>query len=371
MLKTYDVGSIPVRIDQDIIRRGGRRISTLLPYIGIGDLMDIKIFEEEIVKSFVDKLTAGIDIPNYPQLRDMNEMFLELMRGVEKKGEAYTISSRVMAKPYAVIPEVEVLRRNASRIAETAGLEKFKVKICVTGPYTLSSLFKHRDSSLISELGDAISEIAHNTMFKAKRGETTLLLIDEPLFGFLNDPMIDYGSDGRDALLEGWERICRAATSMGAETGIHLHSTSDSLFWDVEHLGIVESHVDDVMYTSETTLRKIRETGKRLKASVCKTDFDALIAERLRGSETPTTSLGEVWFAIRSGRLDPATFLEAPSLMYSRLRALIRRFGVENIPYAGPECGLRSFPTYDCAMECLSRVSEATRRLNAEMSLNP
>jgi 5-methyltetrahydropteroyltriglutamate--homocysteine methyltransferase len=367
MLKTYDVGSIPIRIGQDIIRRGGRRVSTLLPYIGVGDLRDIKIFEEEVVKSFLDKLAAGIEIPNYPQLRDMNEMFLELIRGVEKEEEAYRTSSRVMAKPYAVIPEVEVLRRNASRIAEAAGLDKFKVKICVTGPYTLSSPFKHRDSSLLGELGDAISEIVSNTLFKAKRGEAALLFIDEPVFGFLNDPLIDYGSEGRAALLEGWEEICRAATSKGAEAGIHLHNTSDGLFWDVEHLGIVESHVDDMMYTSETTLRKIRETGKRLKASVCKTDFDTLIAERLR-VEATALNLGEVWSDIRSGRLDPAIFLETASLMYSRLRALIKRFGVENVPYAGPECGLRSFPTYDCAMECLRRVSEAARRLNAELS---
>lgn len=366
-MKTYDVGSIPLRIDQDIIRRGGRRYSTLLPEMGVGELEDIKMFEEEVVNSFIDKLTAGIDVPNYPQFRDMNEMFLELLRGVERRGNSYRVFSKITAKPFAAIPEVEALRRNASRIAEAAGLERFEFKICVTGPYTLSSLFQDRNDELFRVLGKAISEIASNTIFRARRGEATILFIDEPAFGFLNDPLIDYGSEGREALLEGWEDICRVASSKGVEAGIHLHNTSDGLFWDVEHLGIVDSHVDDILYTSEATLRRIRETGKRIKASICKTEFDALIAERL-GIEALPQGIGEVWSRIRSGGLDPTTFIEDLNIMYRRLETLIKRFGVENVPYAGPECGLRGFPTYGCALECLRRVSEAVRRLRVESS---
>ncbi len=369
MVKTYDVGSLPLRIGQDIIRKGGRRYSTLLPYMGVGELEDTNIFEEEIVNSFIDKLTAGIDVPNYPQLRDMNEMFLELIRGVERRGDGYRVLSRVMAKPFAVIPEVEAIKRNASRIAEAAGLERFEFKICVTGPYTLSSLFQDRDDELLRMLGRAISEITSNTIFRAKRGEAAILFIDEPTFGFLNDPLIDYGSEGREALLEGWEDICRAASSKGVEVGIHLHNTSDGLFWGVEHLSIVDSHVDDILYTSEATLRRIRETGKRIKASICKTEFDTLIADRL-GVEATPQNIGKAWSRIRSGGLDPTKFLEDPELIYRRLKALIKRFGTENIPFAGPECGLRGFPTYDCALECLRRVSEAARRLGAE-SMRP
>ncbi len=371
MVRTYDVGSMPLRICPEALRRGGRRYSTLLLHMGLGDRQDLEIFEEEVLNSFLDKLIAGIDVPNYPQLRDMNEMFLDLMRGIERREAGYSASSRVAAKPFASIPEVEALKRNASRIVEAAGVARFKVKVCVTGPYTLSTLFPHRDARLFRELGDAISEIASNTLFKEKRGETALLVVDEPAFGFVNDPLIDYGSEGREALLKGWEEIFRAASSRGVETGIHLHNTSDGLFWDVEHLEIVDSHVEDILYSSEATLKRIKETGKRLKASICKTDFDALIAERLRGVENIPQSIGRVWSEIRSGRLDPTAFLEDPNLMYHRLRALAERFGAENIAYVGPECGLRSFPTYICALECLKRLSEAARRFEAEHIQNP
>ncbi|MBS7651960.1 MAG: hypothetical protein QW638_00725 [Candidatus Bathyarchaeia archaeon] len=370
MFKTYDVGSIPLRISQEIIRGGSRKYSSLLSDVGVGELEDVKIFEGEVVNSFLDKLKAGLDVPNYPQLRDMNEMFLEIIRGIERRGDGYRVISKISAKPFAVIPEVEALKRNASRIAEAVGLDRFELKICVTGPYTLSSLFQDRYDELFRELGKAISEIASNTMFKARRGETALLFIDEPVFGFLNDPLIDHGSEGRVALLEGWEEICRAASSKGVEAGIHLHKTSDGLFWDVEHLGIVDSHVDDILYTSKETLRRIRETGKRLKASVCKTDFDTLITERLGRVEDLPQRIGEVWSKIRSGRLDPDMFLEDPNLIQSRLRALTRRFGAENIPYVGPECGLRAFPTYGCALECLRRTSEVAKRLRVELTQN-
>jgi len=41
-----------------------------------------------------------------------------------------------------------------------------------------------------------------------------------------------------------------------------------------------------------------------------------------------------------------------------RLRRAVERFG-ERVAYAGPECGLRGFPTYESALECLRRVARA------------
>ena len=43
-----------------------------------------KYSPEAVLKGYADKKNAGIDIPNYPQLRDMNEMFLELANCLER-----------------------------------------------------------------------------------------------------------------------------------------------------------------------------------------------------------------------------------------------------------------------------------------------
>ena len=48
--------------------------------------------------------------------------------------------------------------------------------------------------------------------------------------------------------------------------------------------------------------------------------------------------------------------------MERRLRFIVERFGIENVPYAGPKCGLKGFPNYDSALEVLGRVSEAASK---------
>ena len=134
-------------------------------------------------------------------------------------------------------------------------------------------------------------------------------------------------------------------------------------------LDLIESHVDDPLYRLAETRRLLEEHDKALRASICRTDFDALIRARVlaeepgAGESRVAERLGEAWRAIRSGRLDPATFLEPVELMAERLRRILERFGPERVPFAGPECGLRAFPTYGTAIECLKRVSEACRRV--------
>ncbi len=360
-----DVGSLPLRVETAILWSGARASQTLLPLLHPSPAGDAsKLFEEEVTAAFADKLRAGIDVPNYPQFRDMNEMFLELIRGIEKTEAGYVALRQPSAKPGASIPEVDAIRRNASKIRDLTGADKIRIKMCVTGPYTLASLFRSKDPGLFEVLGRAIAEVASRSIFDTGRAEVSLLYMDEPVFGFLNDPLLDYGSDGREALRRAWDEVCRAATARGVETGIHLHDTSDSLFWEVEHLSIVESHVNDPLYTSEATKARLEETDKLLKASISVTDFDSLIAGKLRSEGAKgdlQQRIGEAWSEIKRGRADPYIFLEDSKLLQRRLRRLVNRFSPERVPYVGPECGLRSFPTYDCAIECLKRVAEAAK----------
>jgi len=368
MIASYDVGSLPLRIEPSVLWRGARASQTLLPLLQAPGEEEFRLFEEEVVEAFSDKVRAGIDIPNYPQFRDMNEMFLELIRGIEKTEAGYIALRRPSVRQGASIPEVDALRRNASKIRDLTGVDRIRVKVCVTGPYTLASFFGKKDSRLFEDLGRAVADIASHSIFDTRHAGVSLLCIDEPVFGFLNDPLLDYGSDGRDSLRKAWDGICRGATAKGVETAIHLHDTSDDLFWDVEHLNVVESHVDDPIYASEATGERLKGTDKQLKASICITIFDQLIVEKLRRegvSGNLQQRVGETWSEIKSGRIDPYIFLEEPKLLHKRLRKLVERFGFERIPHAGPECGLRSFPTYDCAIECLRRVSMAVETYKA------
>jgi len=147
---------------------------------------------------------------------------------------------------------------------------------------------------------------------------------------------------------------------------IHLHSTANPLFWDVDSLDVIDSHVDDPLHQMKKTGELLESRDKFLKASVAVNDFDTLIKKRIV-TDSPeklaesdlNERIADAWTDIKHGRINPEIFLESVDLMKSRLVKMVERFGVERVLYAGPECGLKGYPTYETALECLRRVSSA------------
>jgi len=291
-------------------------------------------------------------------------MFLNMLKGLEVLEGRYIEIGRLEVKDPR-IPEVLVAREAAPELADGLGLDKVRLRICITGPHTLSFSFAFRSPGLLRRLGQVLAEIAKANLVSDRRFEVAVLALDEPTFGVVDDVLVEPGSEGREALLKAWEEVFSVAKSRGVLTCLHLHSTSDGLFWQVGGLRMIESHVDDPLYRLDETKRFLDEHDKVLRASICKTDFDELISRHIK-AERPGASeeevmeaVGEAWKAMGSGRLDPAVFLEPAGVMVKRLRAVLERFGPDRVPFAGPECGLRGFPTYGVAIEYLRRVHEA------------
>jgi 5-methyltetrahydropteroyltriglutamate--homocysteine methyltransferase len=355
-----DVGSIPSRISGEVIWSGAKKTTSLLPLLGVIN-QDYEEFKNEIVRSFTDKLKAGVEIPNYPQLRDMNEMFFTMMKGITKSDNTYTAQETIKPKNGASIPETEIIKKEASYIKTMTTEDRVKVKACVTGPYTLASFFKHKTPKLYEELGSTISTILHESIFKNRNAELFHVSIDEPVLGFMNDPLLDYGSEGRDSLRKAWEKIAYTGASHGLDVSMHLHNTSENLFWDIEHLNILASHVGDPIYTQESTKKRLEETDKFLCSAVAITQYDTLIQNHYTSKSYAGNipeKIGETWTSIRNGDIDPYLFLEDRNLLRKRLKKVLDSFGVERVAYGSPECGLNSFPEYMVAIECLRRVSD-------------
>lgn len=304
-------------------------------------------FERAVVSSFLDKVRCGLTLPNYPQFSDMITSFLEPMRGVRRRGEGYVLEEEPSVRE-EVLPELKALLSQAGRLREEAG--EVRMKVCVTGPYTLASLFPGWDESLFTLLSRPLARLVSSNLPRELGVE--LLSLDEPVFG-VDDPRLDRGSEGREVLLKAWEEVLGAAKRKGVKTLLHLHNTSDGLFWELENLDAVESHVGDPLYSSPETPLLLERKDKVLKASIARTDFDKLLEERVGGR------VGEVWKEIRAGRERAERYLEEEREMELRLRKVVERFGRERVPYAGPECGLGGFPTYESALECLRRVGRA------------
>jgi 5-methyltetrahydropteroyltriglutamate--homocysteine methyltransferase len=363
-----DIGSMPLRIEKKLLLRGARRVNSLIPYLGVYD-EDYQIFKKEVATAFADKIKAGVEVPNYPQFRDMNEMFFDLMEGIEKTETGLSATGTVKARRGSSIPETMIIKNETNKIRDITGVDKVRVRICVTGPYTLSSFFQTKSPNLCEELGCSISAILSESMFNIKHANTVHVCIDEPTLGFMNDPLLDYGSAGRESLRKAWEGICVTAVSHGADTSMHLHNTSETLMWDVEHLGTIASHVGDPMYTQESTKEHLEEKDKHLWAAIGVTQFDNLIYlhyynEGFRGNFPE--KIGEVWTQIRKGLVDPIIFIENKELMRKRINKIVDYFGPERVKYSSPECGLNSFPSYELALEYLNRSAEAAIEYNSD-----
>ena len=108
----------------------------------------------------------------------------------------------------------------------------------------------------------------------------------------------------------------------------------------------------------------LESKDKFLKASIAVNDFDVLIKKRIvaDSQEKLTESdvnerIADAWTGIKNRKIDPAIFLETVDMMKNRLVKVVERFSAERVLYAGPECGLKGYPTYENALDCLRRVS--------------
>lgn len=363
MIKSCDVGSLPLIDDERIFLEGATSLQ-----LSVNE--SVRYFEKKVTEALLDKIETSIDVPHYPQFRDMNQMFLEMIDGVEKTKGGYMETGILSLKAgKSRIPEISAIKKASPEIYKKTG-EPFELRICVTGPYTLSSLFVYRDSEIFTRLGGVISQIIENNVFSGKYGGVVLVAVDEPTFGLLDDSLIDYGSEGRENLRKAWESIFQKASSKGVQTCLHLHNTADKLFWEIKSLNVIESHVNDSLYYTKRTRELLESTDKFLKASICITDFDKLIRNRVVADSKQELNelsvnerIAKAWKDITCGKLDSKIFLEDQKTMKKRLINTIEKFGAERVPYAGPECGLKSFPTYESALECLRRVSKTVKKL--------
>ena len=330
-------------------------------------------FEEEVAKGLLAKIDAGIDGPNFPQFspRDMILMFLEMFDGVERSEGGFVLKKPIEVRPgNLLIPEIRAIKRRANDICERAGIPRIDLKLCLTGPYVLSSVFSPKipRSWLIEELGKALAHIARANVLKEDKVSVGIVSLDEPTLGIVDDPLLDVGSPTRQILLQAWDGIFSTCKLAGATTCVHLHSTANPIFWELGSLDVVESHIGDPIYGSRKSRSMLEKTGMLLKASIARTQPDDLI--KLYLAETPDIKgktveerMGAVWRSIQRSEMDPIQLVEPEDLLVQRLIEAVQLFG-EKVRFAGPECGLGPFWSFPCAIECLRRTASAVRRVN-------
>ena len=351
-MKSVDVGSLPFQGDENALKSGAEGGA------------EQTYFERIIVDYFAKKLRAGLDVATYPQLRDMCFMFLDELDGLVKVDGKYAAVDVIKPKR-KIIPEVDALFKHSKEIYEEVG-KPFSMRVCVTGPYTLSSFLIEPNPEQILSLADALSQIVVGSLQHDRYGEVEVLCLEEPLFGVVDDPRLDYAGEWSETLLKAWDKILYTASTRGVTCAMHLHSTSNKIFWELSRLEVIEAEADDPIFRSEKTRSLLEKYGKRLKASICSTNLNTL-AER-SAERIPRYSIlskeqrvGQIWADIKRGKEDPKILLESEDEIRSRLKQIVSLVGLENVPYAGPECGLKGFFSLDLALLYLKRCSDVVK----------
>ncbi len=351
-MKSVDVGSLPFQGDEGALKRGAKGGA------------EQTYFERVVVDYFLKKLRAGLGVATYPQLRDMCHMFLEELDGLVKVNDKYAVVEVIKPKRKS-IPEVDAVFKHSEEIYEDVG-RPFSMRVCVTGPYTLASFIIEPTPEQILSLADALSQIAEGSLQRSGWGGVEVLWVEEPLFGVVDDPRLDYAGEWSEALLKAWDKIFYTASTRGVVCAMHLHNTSNRVFWDLNRLDVIEAEADDYIFRSEKTRSLLERYGKRLKASICSTHLDKLAekaAERIPrySNLTKEQKIGQIWADIKRGIEDPTILLESEDEIRSRLKQIVSLVGLENVPYAGPECGLKGFFSLDVALLYLKRCSDVVK----------
>ncbi|AGK61870.1 Methionine synthase II (cobalamin-independent) [Archaeoglobus sulfaticallidus PM70-1] len=289
-------------------------------------------FEEMCQRAFVMKVKSGVEVPNYPQFRDMVKMFLDLM-----KDEAFQESPYLIKKENAIIPELESLKK----LSYGSG-----IRICLTGPFEiyLKEFGPVIYEDVLSAISKSIARFAENAIKSSLN--VTCISIDDPSLGL--NPELQPTPEQMELAYENFD--------FSVDVQIHLHAPLYyQKFLEIEAIDVigVESAKDEnVMNFIDA--EELESYDKMLRIGISRSDIDALIAE------FNTKHNVNAW-KDRDLIVKAIDELESPEKIYERIEKAYNIFG-ELIAYVGPDCGLGGFPTQESAVKLLENTAEAISR---------
>ncbi|HEX7628479.1 MAG TPA: methionine synthase [Candidatus Methanoperedens sp.] len=287
------------------------------------------------------KIDAGVDVPTYPQFRDMNQMFLEIINDESAQEEPL-----IVRKDRARIMELSAMEDVGAQYFNKTG-QKLNIRLCVTGPVELylkqfgGTAYK----DVLNAFATSIDRFISNSIDNAKNFRIAVISIDEPSIG-INPQIMFNDSD----MIEALTLATRTSGSNKIDTEIHLHSPLHyKLICRVPSIGIigVESAANP-SYLDLIDKKDLEDYDKFLRIGVSRTDIFGMAAVLNEKYNT------NVWK--EPAKLDEITAqMETPNIIAKRLQKAFSIFG-DRIKYAGPDCGLGSWPSQELASNLLKNT---------------
>lgn len=293
-----------------------------------------------IQDAFVQKLNAGVEVPNYPQFQNMITQFADPIMDASRAEAPLLIK-----EDEARIVELDAIEELAAAYREERG-ERLKLRICVTGPielyYKLFTPPVYPD--VLSNLATSIGRFIKHAVEGAKHYEVTCASIDEPSMGL--DPRIE-----EEGIISALELASDYASRRGIDTQIHLHSP---IFYEMvcQVEGIAVIGLESAAKPSLLTLidkNELERHDKFLRIGISRTDILSMAAEYDELHHT---------HAFKDRGILKTIVMEynSPEVIAKRLENAYAIFG-ERIKYVGPDCGLGPFPSQELAFMVLQNTA--------------
>ncbi len=286
------------------------------------------------------KLTAGVEVPTYPQFQDMIVQFSEPIMDAER-----IEAPLLIREEEATIHELAALEQVAAEYKEQHG-EKLKLRICVTGPIELYyKLFPPPVyTDVLSNIANSIGRFIKRAIEEARNFDVVCASLDEPSMGL--DPRID-----EEGVITALELASDYAFRAGVDTQIHLHSP---IFYETvcQVNGIKVIGMESAAQPSLLALidkNQLEQYDKFLRIGIARTDILSMAAEYDEVHHTNAFKDKGVLEAI-------VTEYNSPEKVTKRLEKAYAIFG-DRIKYVGPDCGLGSFPSQELAYMVLKNTT--------------
>ena len=282
-----------------------------------------------------EKIRAGVEIPTYPQLRNMIRMFMDPIQDPD-----------ITESPF-------LIKRDEARILEMEAVPAGqKVRVCVTGPIELyiSAFGATAYNDILYTLAESVSRFLEGAK---EGGKMALASLDEPSLG-LNSSIIFTEEEIQEAL----EIASRPCREMDCEVHLHspLYAGLCACVSGINILGVESAAHPDYLRLIDRDL--LEDTGTYLRAGIARTDILALSAQL---NDIYETNLWEDLPRLESEILK----MESPQVMKGRLDQAYSMFG-ERLIATGPDCGLGSWPSQELAGDLLRNCSAAIASFRSE-----
>ncbi|MHA2084143.1 MAG: hypothetical protein ACXAB9_09760, partial [Candidatus Thorarchaeota archaeon] len=233
------------------------------------------------------------------------------------------------------IAEVIALEFGAKELCEIVDTERISYKSCVTGPLELTLNLQRLlgfprvyDAKLVEFFTEAVLGYYKNAHITTKHLQPEIITLDEPSIGLegLADFFNDSASDADLAhLITCWNRILNEVPD-GCYKGLHLHASPFEQLFNA-NWNLLEAHVG-VYVSPEWT----ESYDKFIRAAILRTDGPTISKD---------DDVKAAWKEIYAGNYE--RYLQPSDETEKHLMQSLNLYGIERVPFAGPECGLGSW----------------------------